>query len=383
MGLLKRAASLCFILQQTVDHSDQNQKKLLSEQLSEIITSQGLLKKTISLVKSGFVYTQRSLFWPLKKQKPQPASPLAEEYRAKIDQFDDDAQDNIKGIAYVYSLFEKIKKLLNLYDAALFMFNRLKNCYMPWALSGLAVKNPDQLMLTEPSPEISEKLASGVPYIAEVDSPLFFSTMDRSLAPLLVAPFIHAEKLVALLIIFNADKNIYDLQALTALLNGICRIAAPRLFKQRETKLSTLTYLDPLKWENRKSSILSLYQECKSENVALFLMITSLKNTLKTIKAKNEYITSQCFFADILLLINSLLSGIGLAYRIHDEKITIFFKGYNTLDPRLLLHQIFTQIKELYGVLAQDWRINLPEKPDVLLEEEKNIDNILKEYLNT
>jgi len=384
MGLLKRAASLCFILQQGVNSSDHYAAKdSVADQLSEIIASEGLLKKTISLINQGFVYTQRSLFWPLKKQQPDIPSSLAKEHKPALDQFDKNAEDSTEGLTYPYFLFNKIKQALNLYDAGLFLFNRLKDCYMPWVFSGIAVKNIDQMMLTAPSSEIITKLASGFPYVAEEDSPFFFPIIDHSLSPLLVAPFIYNEKLIALLIIFNADKNIYDLEKLIDLLDGICRITAPQLFSEREKMLSCYTYLDPEKWKNQESSILSLYQECKSEGVALFLMITSFKNILKTIKARNEFINSQCFFEDILLLINSLINGIGLAYHVQDKKIIIFFKGYNSLDPRLLLHQIFIQIKKLYGAFAEDWQINLPQKPDVLLEEEKNLDSILKEYLNT
>jgi hypothetical protein len=382
MGLLKRAASLCFIVQQTVENPNQYKlKKSGAEQSSQSIKSEGLLKKTLSLLNDGFFYTKESPFWKLKNQQQHTPRPLHKDYKAELDQFRESIEQIDVGITYPYYLFEKIKKTLNLYDAALFLLNRFHNCYMPWVLSGAAVRNHDHMLLTDPSPELTAILGPGLPYIAEENSPFYFPPIDHSLSPLLVAPFIYNEKLIALLIIFNADKNIYDLGKLTDFLGHICRLTAPNIFAQREKILSNYTHLDSEKWRNKKSSILSLYQECKSEGVALFLMVTSLKNMLKIIKEKNNFINSQCFFEDILFLMNSLLNGIGLAYQVKEKKIIIFYKGYHSLDPRLLLHQIFLQIKNLYGVLAEDWPISIPDKPEILEEEEKNIENILEDYL--
>jgi hypothetical protein len=373
MGLLERASNLCLILQNNTKQTEHLQKNIKKN-----FHVSGLLKKTVSLIDKGMLYTASSLFWQIKKGLPSSKSVINATILKHFKQEDISQSEDI---TYPYFLFKEIKEILRLEKASLFLFNRLKASYSPWAFCGLGQKDIEKIYFTSSAEPMFDGLQSGKSYLVLEDHTACSYLNDRSLAPLLIAPFIQNEKLLAFLLIFNCSKNKYDIGKLSEQIDSICYLTAPLIQQKREKMLGSFSYQFPCNGKSQKGVVMMLYQECKTDNIPLFLMVTSFEKIMDNITSQNEYINPGSLHEDLVLLINSLLKGIGMAFPFSKQRIIIFFKGYHSLTPQLLLHQIFLQIKRIYHSFSTAWEIHLPEKPEAIVEEDKDFYTILQEYL--
>jgi hypothetical protein len=361
MGLLKRAASICFILQQ-------------SSSLQEIPHSQhdhGLLYKTLLLIKDSGINFRVPLFWRVEERPETNAESPSEPGLEKLEQ---KLSSSAKGIIAPYIVFKQLTAYLGVKAAALFLFSRLRNGYFPWIYSGVSPEEISGVCCTAPTPELLDRLSAGEPITGEAGLlPVLFENQER-LPPFLAGPVVYRQNLVALFIVFYADRKI------GSSLNAVCRTAARHLYREREALLSTFNHLSADRWRNRRRAVETFYRECRAERIPLYVLVSSFKKLSRSIQSRFETTDPDCFIDDQLLLINSLLHGIGIAYEYNDQKIVIFFKAYNSLDPGLLLHQIFAQVKRLYGEAADEWKLHLPEKPSIVFEDERDLPAVLADY---
>ncbi len=335
---------------------------------------QGLLHKTLSTLKNSIIRTRASLFWQIPQIRGAHTEHIPDRVKQKL-------ASCAGGIISPYLFFNLVREYLGLVGAALFLFDRLQNTYRPWAWFGISADLAGKMSITTPAPEIGDRLSAGKPFVLKAGSPGTIIPEQERFAPLLLAPIIYHTNLIALFVIFNAGQKSYDRPRLTNFLAAACRFAAPLLYHEREQVLSAFASPLPLHWRDRRRTIAVLYGECKQERLPLYVLVTTAKTLTENIKSRLESVDPDCFYADLLLLVNSLLSGLGAAYPHGDQKIVIFFKGYDSLDPELLLHQIFLQIKSIYGNVSAEWKLRLPEKPTALFEEERDFQNVLSDYL--
>jgi hypothetical protein len=363
MGLLKRAASIGLVLRQSAPGSVPTK-------------AQGLLYKTISALKNGTIHTHASLFWRI--------TPIEDE-GVDTEQIPEQVKQELAGCAggiiSPYLFFNRVREHLGLAHAALFLLDRLQNTYRPWAWFGISADAAAGMSLAAPGPEVFHRLSGGRPFVLPADSPYKIIPEQEELSPCMLAPVIYRQNLIALFVVFNAEEKAYDIPRLTEFLAAACRFASPLLYEQRERLLSAYASPLPLHWQDRGRTIAVLYGECRRERLPLYVLVITAKSLTENIRSGLGCVDPDCFYADLLLLVNSLLCGLGAAYPHGDRNIVIFFKGYNSLDPDLLLHQIFSQIKSLYDKVSAGWKLRLPEKPTTLFEEEKDLQNVLSDYL--
>ena len=274
-------------------------------------------------------------------------------------------QPSLEAPAHVFAV---LKRNLLLTKAAILLPDPDERTFVPWSLSGFDVTTQRRLHIPEdsayslfPRRTASFLLLSGdeLQPIEQYLSVREFTTADS----VVLAPFFHEAKLLAILVIAETPFFELDHTILQVMYSASEDKIASLLFNSRDTRISHIQLPLLFSHDQLPAMAQEALREHTGEDITLLMLQLSADRAVEGIATHARETDRYRITQDVTRLVNTMISGLGTVFLYPEHRLVLLRleRGGNErrLDVELLLHQMGCRLRDCFGEL---------QKQEVILE---------------
>ncbi|HUX49413.1 MAG TPA: hypothetical protein VMW73_01385 [Spirochaetia bacterium] len=276
--------------------------------------------------------------------------------RSMLDELDT-IQPSLEAPAHVFAV---LKRNLVLTKAAILLPDPDERTFVPWSLSGFDVTTQRRLHIPEdsayslfPRRTASFLLLSGdeLQPVEQYLSVREFSTVRN----VVLAPFFHKAKLLAILVIAETPFFALDHTILQVMYSASEDKIASLLFSSRDTRISHIQL--PLLFSHDQLPAMAheALKEHPGEDVTLLLLELSADRAVEGIAAHARETDRYRITQDVTRLVNTMVSGLGSVFLYPEHRLVLLrveaHGNERHLDVELLLHQMGCRLRDCFSEL--------------------------------